>query len=210
MTREQISPFLRTVFLCILAAGANFGLSTLLVHVLKVPLFVDTLFTAAVSFTAGLLPGLLTALLTQTATGIREGSVTPFVLCSIAEVVLVCRFNPVSTYKRRQSDNLTTIRQERAIASWVSIFAGLFLLYIVACIAISVLGGLIDFVYHSVLSNPKQYFSAEDTFKIGLLRSSIPVLATDILSRIPVNLVDRFIVIFGGYFISRGLIRLTR
>jgi hypothetical protein len=26
----------------------------------------------------------------------------------------------------------------------------------------------------------------------------------NILSRIPVNLVDRFIVIFGGYFISRG------
>jgi hypothetical protein len=52
------------------------------------------------------------------------------------------------------------------------------------------------------LSNPKSYFSAEDAFKIGLLPSGIPVLAMDILSRIPVNIVDRFIVIFGGYFIS--------
>jgi hypothetical protein len=79
------------------------------------------------------------------------------------------------------------------------------LLYIVCCFAISILGGVIDFIFHYRLSNPKIYFSAEDTLKMGLLRSNIPVLAMNILSRIPVNLVDRFIVIFGGYFISRGI-----
>ena len=211
MARRQILPFLKIVLVCAAAAGANFGLSTLLVHVLKAPLYLDTLFTVALSFSAGILPGLFTALLTQLATGIRESSVTPFVLCSIAEVLLVCRLNPASVPKRRQSDRIVMIQQARASASWISIFAGLLLLYIAACIAISVLGGTIDFLYHSVWLKPKSYFSAEDTFKIGLLRqNSIPVLAMDILSRIPVNLVDRFIVIFGGFLISRGLNRVLR
>jgi hypothetical protein len=84
------------------------------------------------------------------------------------------------------------------------------LLYIVCSLAISLLGGLIDFFYHYRWSHPKVYFSAEDTIKIGLLRSNIPVLAMDILSRIPVNIVDRFIVIFGGYFISRRLLIVTK
>jgi hypothetical protein len=83
------------------------------------------------------------------------------------------------------------------------------ILYIICCFAVSVLGGVIDFFYYGMLSNPKLYFSAEDAFKIGLLRSGIPVLAMDILSRIPVNIVDRFIVIFGGYFISRLMIKLN-
>jgi len=82
-------------------------------------------------------------------------------------------------------------------------------LYIVCCIAISILGGAIDFFYYTVLANSKLYFSAEDTFKIGLLRSDIPILVMNILSRIPVNLVDRFIVIFGGYFISRLILKFT-
>jgi len=32
------------------------------------------------------------------------------------------------------------------------------------------------------------------------------VLAANILARIPANLIDRFIVILGGYAISRGLV----
>jgi hypothetical protein len=61
----------------------------------------------------------------------------------------------------------------------------------------------------NVLLHPKLYFSAEDTFKVGgLLDSGIPLLAMNILSRIPVNIIDRFIVIFGGFFIAEGIKRL--
>jgi hypothetical protein len=37
---------------------------------------------------------------------------------------------------------------------------------------------------------------------MGLLRNNVPVLATSILSRIPINIIDRFIAVFGGYGIS--------
>jgi len=42
-----------------------------------------------------------------------------------------------------------------------------------------------------------------------LLCFHLPMLV-DILSRIPVNLVDRFIVIFGGYFAARGILKMNR
>ena len=191
MVHERHKKIVKIIFLCILAAGANFVVSTL---VLKVPLFLDTLFSAAVCFAVGLWPALLTALLTQAATCIRESSITPFmfIFCSIAEMLLICWLNPAKA---------------KTTTSLASIFAGLLLLYIASDITISVMGGLIDFIYHSVLSHTKLYFSPEDTFKISLSLSGTPALAMDILSRIPVNLVVRFIVIFGGFFISRGLKR---
>ena len=189
---------IKLIIFCVLAAGANYLCNTLCVYTFKIPLFLDTLFTVAVSFAAGLIPGLVTALLTYTAVGIRDGAFTPFIVCSIIEVLLVCRLKPVRSIWHKSFNPLHLI---------VSVFAGLILLYFTACITISVLGGVIDFFYYKLLSNPKLYFSPEDTFKMGLFRSGGHVLVMDILSRIPVNIVDRFIVIFGGYFISQGLDR---
>jgi hypothetical protein len=198
---------MKIAILCIAAAAANYALNTLFVYVLKIPMYLDTVFTVAVSFKAGLLPGLFTALFTHIATGIRESSITPFVICSFAEVLLVCLLFPAVLQRQRPGEN--TERRikpdERTIASQVSIFSRLLLLYIISCITISVLGGLIDFFHHSVLLNPKNYFSAEDTFKISLIRNELPTLAIDILSRIPVNIVDRFIVIFGGFVVFKVL-----
>jgi hypothetical protein len=87
----------------------------------------------------------------------------------------------------------------------ITIFSDLLVLYIAACLSISVVGGAVDFLYHTVLQKQKPYFSAEDAFKIALLRNNIPMLVVDVFSRIPVNIVDRFIVIFGGFFTAMGL-----
>ena len=84
------------------------------------------------------------------------------------------------------------------------------ILYITVCIVISILGGLIDYVFYTVLPNIKPAFSAEDAFKEWPLYDPRPVLAMNILSRLPVNLIDRFIVISGGYFISRAVIKLIK
>ncbi|MCL2067561.1 MAG: hypothetical protein FWG99_08865 [Treponema sp.] len=199
---------IKIILLCILAAAANNGLNILCIDIIKIPLFLDTVFTAAVSFTVGLVPGLITALLTQAGSSFREGSTNPFVLCSFAEVLLICALNPLAAKKKplngEQSGDLKRSRPQTS-ATVVSIFARLLLLYIVSCLAISILGGIIDFVYHGLFSMSKPYFSAEDSFKISLMRGGTPMLVINILSRIPVNIVDRFVVIFGGFFLSRGL-----
>jgi hypothetical protein len=201
-----IALIIKLSLVCVLAAGANYLFHNIFVNFLRIPLFLDTVFSAAVTFAFGLWPGLATVLLTKAAFIVSGGSLDPFILCSFAEVLFICLLKPPQPGELSKR-NLAL--SEAAFTSFISIFARLMLLYIVCSVAVSVLGGIIEFIYHTVLPNPKLYFSAEDTLKIGLLESGIHPLAMNILSRIPVNFVDRLIVIFGGYFISRGIGKLT-
>jgi len=199
MILSDIIKIIKISALCIIAAALNFTLTFLSVPVLKIPLFLDTIFTAAVTFSAGLIPGLITAVLTWAAGPfIDNGQLSPFVICSIAEVFIINRLKPSSGIV------LNEYKNEKTLAKNISILARLMLLYIAASMVISILGGLVDFIFYSVLPNSKGHISAEDIYKAGLQQSRFPVLVMNILSRIPVNLVDRFIVIFGGYFISLG------
>jgi hypothetical protein len=208
---KRFTRFIKLALLCLLAALGNYLLNYLCVYFLKFPLFLDTIFNVAVTFAAGLIPGLVTAILSHVELSIITGNFNPFVFCSIAEVIIVCSLKPAEPARILTGESLAHCSSpEMKINSMVSVFARLMVLYIVCSLAISVLGGIIDFLFHGVGLIPKTYFSAEDAFKIGLLRSGIPLLAMDILSRIPVNIVDRFIVIFGGYFIYRGIRRLFR
>jgi len=74
------------------------------------------------------------------------------------------------------------------------------LIAVLDCIMVSVTGGIIDYII-TLFSAPKVFYP-EDSFKIGLLRNNAPLLASAILSRIPINIVDRFFTIFGGYGVS--------
>ena len=206
MDKERFTRFLKLSLLCFLAVGGNFLLNNFFVNFMKLPLFLDTVFNIAITFAAGLIPGLVTTLLSYIVIAVRNNSFSPFILCSIAEVIIVYRLKPAEPKKKQPWESLPRgASPEIKINSIVGVFVKLMVLYIACSLAVSVLGGIIDFFFYGILSNPKLYYTAEDTFKIGLLRSGIPVLVMDILSRIPVNIVDRFIVIFGGYFISRAL-----
>ena len=184
--------------LCVAAAGANYLVNNFCVYYLKIPLYLDTIFNAAVCFSAGLVPGIITAGLSYTALAARDSGFHPFVLCSIAEVLLIWQIKP-SLSELPLANIVNSTEAERKRDSLVSVIARLMLLYIAASLAVSILGGIIDFITYNVLSNSKIFFSAEDAFKIGFLKSNIHPLAINIMSRIPVNMVDRFIVIFGGY-----------
>ncbi|MDR2313810.1 MAG: hypothetical protein LBE02_04680 [Spirochaetaceae bacterium] len=197
---------LKLPLLCILAVGANYALNTLSVFILKLPLFLDTVFTCAVTFTAGPVAGIAVAVLTTIIILFRDGSTWLFVLCSITEVLLVWFMQPgprTAAWSFRRKEPPPDLPEIKT--SFVNTFAALLLLYIAACVAVSVLGGILDFILYDVFSNEKLHYSPEDTFKMGLLRNGPPILAANILSRIPINIVDRFIVIFGGFAISRFL-----
>ena len=197
--KKRIWHVLTLALLCVLSACANELLHSISLYYMKTPLYIDTLFTVAVSFAAGLVPGLITALIPGVVFTVLTGFFTPFILCSFAEVCIVCLLKP--SLPREHVPGMQT-GKEKSVAQAAGIFARLMVLYIVCALAISVLGGVIDFIYYDVLLKSNEYFSPEDTFKIGLLDSGIPPLAINILSRIPVNIVDRFIVIFGGYGVS--------
>ena len=202
--KRQVWRILALGLFCVFAAAANQLLHNISVYYFKIPLYVDTVFNAAVCFAAGFVPGLITALLPSLAFAVMFGSpVPPFIVCSIAEVCIVCLLKP--SYPKeaslRKAQEAAEMRQI-SLAEAAGIFARLMVLFIVCALAISILGGVIDFIYHDVLSGSREYFNVEDNFKIGLLDSDIPTLVINILSRIPINIVDRFFVIFGGYGVA--------
>jgi hypothetical protein len=192
------------VVLCVFAVAMNVLLNIFVKNFLQFPLFMDTVFTAAIAFTSGPIPGISVAALTWLIPGIYYKSLDFFVICSVVEVLLICAFKPPAPVIPDFAP------KEKVIVSYSGLAAKLMLLYILCAIVISVLGGVIDYVSQLFLKRQPLHYSPEDTFKLGLIMNNLPVLAVSILSRIPVNIVDRFIVIFGGYFISRGLVKFTR
>jgi hypothetical protein len=171
-----------------------------------VPLYLDTVFTVAVCFSVGLWPGLLTgALLYPLLTPVVLKFILSapydmllirnvFVICTIIEVLLVCFY--IKKIKVRH----TAFLEKPSMHSFLGIIPLLLTLVALSCIAVSITGGIIDYII-STFNMPRTYYP-EDTFKLGLLRNNVPLLASAILSRIPINIVDRFFVIFGGFGIS--------
>ena len=197
---------LKILVICIASAMGNWLLSHLVFTAAGLPLYLDTVFTAAVCFSLGLIPGLLTGpVLGLITTLIRyhfvlgqielAGASALFTLCIAAEVVLICLF-----YKKFLVKEEAPFLAKPSLQTFIAMTPLLLSLVALACIVVSVTGGIIDFTL-TQYSTPRPIFP-EDTFKLGLLRNNVPVLASAILSRFPINIVDRFFVIFGGYGIS--------
>jgi len=188
---------LKIAVFCISAVFMNILLNIFVMNFLRFPLFLDTVFNAAITFAFGLIPGIIVAVLSLLLPFIYFEYFHFFILCSIAEVLLIYALKP------RAPVIPDFASRERIIASYTLVAAKLILLYIICAVSISILGGIIDFLPQFLIDTHSHYFSVEYTFKLGLIMNNLPTLAVNILSRIPILLVDRFIVIFGGYFISR-------
>jgi len=188
--------------LCITAVVLNILLSNFVMNFLRFPLFLDTVFTAAISFSFGIIPGIFTAMLTWFLPCVYYNGFNFYFLCSVAEVLIICAFKPSAP------DTSFYASKEKIAASLTALVSKLFLLYILCAAAISVVGGVVDYITHLFVE--RNYYSVDDLFKQGLFMSNMPVLAVNILSRLPINIVDRFIVIFGGYLISRGLAKIIK
>jgi Na+/glutamate symporter len=202
---RQAKVYWKIGVLCIVSGLGNTLLSYLVSGFAKIPLYMDTVFTVAVCFAAGLLPGIFAMLVSFVYTPFSfkyllgypaEAFWLPsaFSVCIIVELLLVWFFH--KKMKEREADFFA----KPSLDLFIGIAVHLLTLVALDCIAISITGGITDFVL-TRFSAPTVP-SPEDTFKFGLLRNNVPLLATAILSRIPINIVDRFFVIFGGYGIS--------
>ena len=165
----------------------------------------SSLCTAAVCFSFGFIPGLVTALLHPLFLVIKYIALTDleiapamwtflFVFCIFFEVLLIFSFRE----KIKPLD--AAFRSKPSFVNFIHLAPVLLLLVVLDCVVISVSGGIIDYII--TLNSAPQVINPEDSFKLGLLRNNVPVMASAILSRIPINIVDRFFVIFGGYGVS--------
>jgi len=199
---------LKILVLCVISAFGNAGLSYLLNTRLNV-LFADTIFTIAMCFTAGWLPGILTGILFNhfAASLLLYFLIGQpffiftwsfFYLCSLAEIALVCFFH--AKIKSREETFLQRVSPQPSLYSFIGIATDLLVLVALDCIVISILGGTIDFIMSK--NSAPVASSFVDTFKLGLLRNNVPPLLASILARIPINIIDRLLAVFGGYGIS--------
>ncbi len=194
---------IKIAVLCVVSAIGN-ALGSYLHTITGIPLYIDTIFNAAMCFSAGLAAGIITGtllfpvmefLLNIIIRGPELGFLgNIWVICIIVEILLVWFF-----YKNMK-ERETVFLDNKNLYTFIGVASMLLVLAVLDCVIISVTGGIIDYAL-SVSSMPRS-FSPEDNLKLGLLRNNMPLLATAILSRIPINIVDRFIVIFGGYGIS--------
>ncbi|WP_461255082.1 hypothetical protein [Treponema sp. R80B11-R83G3] len=195
----------KIALLCLVSGLLNTLISYFINGVCGLPLYLDTLFTVAVYFSVGLFPALITAFLLHVFTAFEYTWLInldvqavwwsyPFVLCVIFEILLIFFFR----HKIKPLD--TAFRKDPTLYAFFNLAPLLMLIVVLDCILISVTGGIIDYIL-TLLQAPKVFYP-EDSFKIGLLRNNAPLLASAILSRVPINIVDRFIAIFGGYGVS--------
>ncbi|MDR2608928.1 MAG: hypothetical protein LBC57_11115 [Treponema sp.] len=194
--------------LCPVSAAGNL-LLTGLTGFTQLPLFLDTPFTLAMTLSAGLAAGLGTGVLVYplmyTLYAFHLLGVQPdiilarisFIPCVVIEVLLVRAFRAKIEGCQR------VFLRYRSLTSFYRVAVQLMLLVVLDCMAVSVAGGIIDYVLFIVpgLSQRSSLISL-DSFTLALLRADMPYLAAAILARIPINIVDRFIGVFGAYGIS--------
>jgi len=213
MRNERVLRFARISLICALAIAANLVLFRTFLW--WMPLFVDTVFTVAVAFALGLLPGFAVAILTWAADGVLGVGAQPFhpfVVVAAVEVGLVCalrpaeppardgRFSRVPFFREHDPD----IRDEKIVAL-LDVGWRLLILYFACVLAASVIGGVIDLFYHTMWGASRPYHIGINAFRLALLQEGVPALYANILSRVQINLIDRLFVVFGGYFVYRGI-----
>jgi len=204
--------------LCLAGAFLNIAINIFANRAVGLPLYLDTILTVSLTLTGGLFWGLLTGLLTNIIGPTLyfygwEGYL--FVICNMATALvtwLFIRFFP-RELKLSETPEIPGASQNlssRRLADIINRMIVLILLSFCLCLVISVLGGIIATFIQSI--NPaisgKPGLSADLT--ATMFGHNIPVVFAEILSRIPVNIIDRLITAFAGYGIALFLRNLSR
>lgn len=185
------------LFLLTIAAGILDALcDKLFADILLLPLFMDTVFCMAVTFYGGLLCGIGAAAVLQLyyfitwIPGVNHIDQLYFI-CSVLAAVTAW------AYKTNVID--------RKANTPVILFAELLILSAIMCIVESVSGGLINCLTARIIGNNQEPTPQTD-FMIIMFRAHISSpLAVAIISRIPVNLIDRLLSVFAAWGVYKGL-----
>jgi hypothetical protein len=208
-SKRNLKFILALPFLCLGGALLNVVTGNFFRDALGVPLFMDTLFTVAMTFYGGLLCGVLTGLLTNPIVNMFNfygWADLLYAFCNAAAALVTVLFIRLFPAELRFGAGKAVKADKRRLGPLMNILAVLLVLSFVMCIVISILGGLTAVLIRPLggSSNP-----GPELFKLALLRKNLPAIVTEILSRIPLNIIDRLLSVFGGYGFAALLRRLS-
>ena len=172
--------------------------------ILKIDLYLDTVFTVAAAFYGGLLPGLICAVFTTVVNSIIYYFTTGevyywawylYIICAVSAVVLVWLF--LKSFFRDGKSS----RSPGASSLWLVLIM-LVTLSLAMCIVVSVTGGLVASCI-TLIGNVNSVDTPPETwFRLALIREGFGLVASEIFARFPVNIAERPIVVFAGYGIA--------
>ena len=189
----------KLIVLCTLADVLNIVSAFIFYDVLHIPLFMDTIFTVAITFYYGLAPGLVVAVLYNVLAAIvrleRGIGFQPFNMLFGICGALIALVTWIFARRKAEFKINATI-------------TCLYLLLIALCSSFVVIfsSGIIDFVRLS-------YFDTHDMvapireFTESFVHQKFSLLASCIFGQIPISFTDRLITTFLGYGVFRLMVK---
>jgi len=169
----------------------------------------DTVLTITVTFIGGLFWGCITGILTNIIGHTIsfwgwEGYL--FTLCNILTAFITWEFTRIFLSEltfindKNETENLRSASffKSRRLDNIMSIIFVLMLLSFILCFAISIMGGLIAF-FIEIIKTPQ---SVNPASQHSDFYGGLPLVLMEIVSRIPINIIDRVISVFAGFGIA--------
>jgi hypothetical protein len=185
------------LFFCVAGAALNILFTRVFMTVFHLPLYMDTLFTIAAALYCGPFWGLVTGMATNLfmhSIFFHGWPVYLYTLCNAATALITTFFT------RRFPEELGFFPRRASVRTVLDRMIVLLFLSFTLCAVMSIMGGTI--------TAGMKFFAApgsiidegpELPFKLTLIRRQLPLPAVEILSRIPLNIIDRLVSVFGAY-----------
>jgi hypothetical protein len=191
---------------CIAGALLNIALHKFCTYS-GIQLYLDTVFTVAVTLTGGLFCGAVCGALTNLiaySVWFWGWEAYLFALCNIATAVitwLFMRLFPRELGFIRKTPETALFKSTLLSRAMDTVIALTFLAFAL-CIVMSVMGGVISAAIWG--ASPSYPYGGSLLIGIGktMFTENVPTVVREILARIPVNMIDRIITAFAGFGIA--------
>ncbi|MBP3771463.1 MAG: hypothetical protein J6I53_02080 [Treponema sp.] len=187
--------WVRTLLICLFAEALNFFTAFLLYDTLHIPLFFDTIFTVAVTFYCGLVPGLCVGafynVISTLTLPLRGYTFDPYAFLFGICGMLVAFATWI--FARRKEEF-------RVSAGVTVLYLGLIAMFSSALAVLS--SGIIDYVRFTLAELPDRLAPVKN-FTDSFVSLNFSLLASCFLAQIPISITDRLVSTFAGYGVYR-------
>ena len=194
--RISRKPFWTTVWLVLIGAVLTYSVAYFTAYILKIPLFIDTIFTIALTFYCGPLPALVSSFLYSVPSSLYVNApiYILFNLCTVAIVYItyaLMRYN-----ERNNNSKLLT-------------FLYLILSALISGFVSSIIGGCIHTIALVIYPNVVGEITTEK-FVLSLFSKNGSLILSAILGRVPTTCLDRVITTILGWGLYKLLLKVEK
>ena len=185
-----------TLILCVVGAALNFAVSLFAAKGIKIPLFLDTIFTIAILFYCGILPAAITAFITSIPSSLVVHA--PFyILFFICSVVIILITDKIMKYNSKNNNSIKLTILYLILAALLSGFAS------------SIIGGIIHTSGLILFPNKIEEIVTEK-FVLSLFSKNGSLLLSSILGRVPSTCIDRIVSNIAGWGVYQLMLKVDK